>query len=68
MNKSLKLMTVREAADYLNCHQMTIRKMISRREIPHIKKSGIGIRLRKEDLEAWLETDLRLPDGWNITI
>ena len=61
-------MKIAEAANYLNCHQMMVRKMISRREIPHIKKSGIGIRLRKEDLDAWLESDLRLPDGWNIGV
>ncbi len=68
MTKYLKLLTVNEAADYLSCHQMTVRKMISKRQIPYLKKAGIGIRLRKEDLDAWLEPDVRLPTGWNITV
>ena len=63
-----KLFTVQEAANYLNCHQMTVRKMISQRKIPYIKKRGIGIRLRKGDLDTWLNRDLHSPEGWNVNI
>jgi len=60
-----KLLTVQEAANYLNCHSMTVRKMISKRHIPFIKKRGIGIRLRRDDLDKWLDTDLQPAIGWN---
>lgn len=60
-----KLLTVQDAAQYLSCHQMTLRKLISQRQIPFIKKKGIGIRLRREDLDSWLEKDFHSAGGWN---
>jgi excisionase family DNA binding protein len=59
-----QLLTVKEAAIYLNCHEMTVRKLIAKRQIPYIKKNGIGIRLRIRDLEQWLNSDVRQPSGW----
>ena len=64
MNIIRKLFTVQDAATYLSCHPMTIRKMMAKRQIPYIKKKGIGIRLRKGDLDRWLESDLHQADGW----
>ena len=58
------LLTVQDAAQYLSCHQMTLRKLISKRQIPFIKKKGIGIRLRKEDLDQWLKEDFHSANGW----
>jgi excisionase family DNA binding protein len=59
-----KLLTVKETAAYLNVHEMTVRKMMSKREIPFIKKKGIGIRIRIEDLDTWLSADLHVAEGW----
>jgi excisionase family DNA binding protein len=47
-------LTVKEAALYLRCSPRTLYRMIQRGEIPH-KRIGGGIRLRKDELEAWLE-------------
>lgn len=58
------LLTVQYAAQYLHCHPMTLRKLISKRQIPFIKKKGIGIRLRKEDLDQWLKEDFHSANGW----
>jgi excisionase family DNA binding protein len=57
-------MSVKEVAQYLTCHEMTIRKLIAKREIPFIKKKGLGIRLRLADLNRWLEKDLHSAEGW----
>ncbi|MFC2142057.1 helix-turn-helix domain-containing protein [Acidobacteriota bacterium] len=62
-----KLLTVSDAAAFLNCHEMTVRKLMSSKEIPYIKKKGLGIRFRKTDLNRWLEEDLRFSEGWAAT-
>ena len=61
-----KLMTVQEAASYLNCHPITLRKLISERQVPFIKKKGLGIRLRESDLDKWLDSNSYPPEGWDL--
>lgn len=46
---------VAEAAERLGVHPRTIRKLISRRQIPYFKKAGVGIRIDWETYEAELE-------------
>ncbi len=38
----------------LHVHQNTIYKLIDRQEVPYIKRKGVGIRFRKEEIEEWL--------------
>lgn len=60
-----KLLTVQEASEFLNCHTQTVRKLIREREIPFVKKKGLGYRLKPDDLEKWLDSNSHLPEGWN---
>ena len=61
-----KLFTVKDAASFLNCHEMTVRKLITQRRIPFIRKKGLGIRLRKRDLVDWLDQDSYHANGWMV--
>lgn len=47
------LMTLSEAANYLQLSKQTIYGYTSSREIPHLKK-GKRLRFRKSDLDKWL--------------
>jgi excisionase family DNA binding protein len=47
------LMTVREAAEYLNLHYMTVYKLTQQGRIPAFK-IGKNWRFRKELLDDWL--------------
>ena len=46
---------VDEVAQALGCHPVTVRKLISRRAIPFVKKKGVGIRIDWRQLERELE-------------
>lgn len=48
-----EIMTVNEAADYLRFSHHTLREKLAMREIPHYKVGG-SIRLRKSDLDKWI--------------
>jgi len=52
MNKAL--LTVKELSSYLHVHPKTIYRLIEKRQIRHIKKRGLGIRFKMEDIEEWL--------------
>lgn len=47
-----QLLTVKEAADYLQVHQKTIYR---NRDIPSLDIPGIGIRIKKSDLEDFVD-------------
>jgi len=49
------LLTVKEASQYLQMHKITVYKLINNGELLAVKKAGMGIRLRKTDLDEWLE-------------
>ena len=51
-----KLLTVQEAAEFLEVSRTTIYRYAERGELPHVKKK-FGLRFRKEELEDWLERD-----------
>jgi excisionase family DNA binding protein len=56
-----RLLTVEEVALMLNTHPQTVYRLVYRKMIPFIRKKGIGIRFRKEDIERWLTEDISVP-------
>ena len=50
-----KLLTVCQAAEYLQLHPNTIYKLVKRDEIPFIRIKGLGIRFRKDEIDEWLK-------------
>lgn len=48
------LLTVKELSSLLSLHPNTIYKLVEKGEIPFIKRKGVGIRFRKEEVEEWL--------------
>lgn len=49
------LLTVDEAAKLLHIHPTNLRRLVSKRKIPFIKREGIGVKFNPERLEAWIE-------------
>ena len=48
------LLTVKELSSFLNVHPKTIYRLTENKQIKHIKKRGLGIRFKMEDIEEWL--------------
>jgi len=66
---SRSLLSVKEAASYLIINQYTVYRLRRLGILPSIKRPGLGVRFRKEDLDAWLsetprslDAPLTLPD------
>lgn len=49
------LLTVDEAARLLHVHPTNLRRLVSKRKIPFIKKPGLGVKFNPEKLEAWIQ-------------
>lgn len=49
-----KLLTIAEAAKYLDIHPMTLYKWVKKKKIP-AAKLGKNWRFKKEKLEAWID-------------
>lgn len=49
-----RLLNVKNLSAFLSMHQNTLYKLVEKGEIPFIKRKGVGIRFRKEDIEVWL--------------
>ena len=47
--------TVREASGFLKIHIHSLYRLIYAKQIPFIRKPGVGLRLDPEALEAWIE-------------
>lgn len=63
-----KLLTVKEAAEFLSIHPKNVYRLISERRIPFIWKPGIGYRLKESDLMKWLQEGFNPPSGWKDII
>lgn len=50
-----RLLTVKEAAELLSVHPNTVYKLVEAGRIPAIRRNGIGIRFKRENLDRWLE-------------
>lgn len=48
------LLTVDEAAKWLHIHPISLRRLVSKKTIPFIKRSGIGVKFDPERLETWI--------------
>jgi len=48
------LLTVDEVAKLLHIHPTSLRRLVSKRKIPFIKRDGIGVKFNIEKLEAWV--------------
>ena len=57
-------LSVQSAAEYLDCTQERVRKLIARRQIPYYSE-GVGCRitLRRADLDEWLSGLRHEPRG-----
>jgi excisionase family DNA binding protein len=53
------LLTVKETAQLLALHPMTVRKLIAKGRIPALQLGGKGtsIRVPVDELQAWLESE-----------
>lgn len=49
------------AAAYLGCTPDTLRVWVSQRRVPHVKVGRLT-RFRREDLDAWLDSNLVEPE------
>jgi len=47
-------LTVDEAAKLLHIHPTNLRRLVSKRKIPFIKRGGIGVKFDPEQLESWV--------------
>ena len=47
------LMTVSDVSRYLRCSVSTVRRLVSRCEIPHFRLGKL-VRFRRSELDAWL--------------
>lgn len=60
----MKLLTLREVADALQVSERTIRRLVSRGDLTGFKVGDRGqVRVRNEDLEAYLERQRVQADG-----
>lgn len=51
---SQSLLTVKDLSSCLGLHPNSIYKLVEKGEIPFIKRKGLGIRFKKEEIEKWL--------------
>jgi excisionase family DNA binding protein len=53
-----RLLTTKEASEYLGLAEGTIRNKVMRNEIPYLK-AGTSLRFRKAEIDLWLERERR---------
>lgn len=56
-------MNVDEAARLLHVHPISLRRLVSRKEIPFIKRKGIGVKFDPDRLESWVREGEVEPGG-----
>ena len=47
--------TVREASEFLKIHVHSLYRLIYAKQIPFIRKRGVGLRIDPDALEQWIE-------------
>jgi len=57
------LLNVDEAAKFLNIHPVSLRRLVSKKKIPFIKRLGIGVKFDPDKLESWVRAGEVEPDG-----
>lgn len=48
---------IRRAADYLDMSVAFLRKAVRQKSVPFVRAGSKALRFRKEDLDAWLESN-----------
>ena len=61
MSFERRWLRVNEFAELIGCHPVTVRKLIRRRAVPFVKRSGIGIRVDFKKFEDEMERTEVLP-------
>ena len=56
------VLDAREAAAYLAVSETTLRRMVRRGELPHVRLGKVSVRFRLLDLDAWLAA--KTSRGW----
>ena len=49
-----EMMTVREVAQYLNCHFFTVYRLIHQNALPGFRLAGRDWRFRRSDVDRWI--------------
>lgn len=63
MSKNKRVMTVKEIAEYLDVHPMTIYKYVKEGKIPAFK-IGTSWRIRRDSIQKWIkESEQKLEGG-----
>jgi excisionase family DNA binding protein len=61
MMQTQGLLTVKELSSYLGVSPCTVRRWVKNREIPFIRRKGLGIRFKREDIDKWLDSNSSQP-------
>ena len=57
-----EIMTIQEAAEYLNCHHVTVRRLLAQGELRAFRL-GSSWRFRREDIDQWIAQQERAQGG-----
>jgi len=49
-----EIMVLKDVAEYLNCHPVTVHRLVAHGELPAFRLGSIW-RFRREDIETWIE-------------
>jgi excisionase family DNA binding protein len=49
-----RLLTVHDVSERLRLHPITLYRLVRKGRIPFIRKQGLGIRFRKDEIDEWL--------------
>lgn len=60
LDESVEILTIKEAAKFLNIKVSNLRSAVFKRKIPYLKLGAL-IRFKKSDLVEWLEKSLVYP-------
>lgn len=55
------LLTADEISEILHLHPKSVYKLAKKKEIPHIKRKGLGLRFQRKSIDEWLEKCVQKP-------
>lgn len=61
MERFSGLLTARETSQVLAVSISTVYRLVENGRIPHIKRNGLGLRFRRDDLDTWLQGGVHKP-------
>jgi excisionase family DNA binding protein len=54
-------LTVKDLSSYLGVSPCTVYRWVENAEVPYIKRRGLGLRFRRDDIDAWLKKSSSRP-------